>query len=673
MLRLELDSLVSRGGVFYSIFDKIEKEEDFDKTERTTDTMMVVLYFDDSVVDLMGEILEIECRLSKFDCVLPFKCYAADMFDQFNARQHQAIVRETLEQELDLEYLQKSHVISQHFPVHLPERNLISVSWEEYKWRLSRGMLLTGFLKNMQPLNFIKDYYGEKFGFYFAWLIHYTGWLIPVAIVGVIFGIAMIVDAINDDRQYDHFTASPLSIIYAIIIMIWITFFHESWKRKQQYIGNEWLVRNFQDATTEHPDFECEITIDPDTKHQFKVATKRAYERQLAIGVPITVLSMLLVLLAQVALQVANWEIAAAYHSEDGVDESGNQPVPLYWKYLPAVINSILILVFGNFYGRVSKWLVDSENHRYYSSYENSMINKKYMFNFINTYIGNFVAIFYNQNFASLTLNLVIVMVAKQVVFNVIEYIIEKYTVGKAIKKVDQLFEKRLQMARDAGDEVEIKDIETHLDLEKQLMMKPAQQSLVPYYNEAVIQLGFIAFFATAFPFAPLFSFLTNLLEIKIKLNHISQFGRRNRAEGTSGIGNWMPIMSFVSYIAVPLNVIILLFCRFPTVQVGATQNLDELPIEEESVLVRYFKEKDPERWTRANIFIMAILVEHIVIGLKIVVALIIPDLPFSVTQAELKREKQIEQANRELLDYKLKGNHESFQDMQEKLQKQAA
>ena len=37
VLRLELDSLVARGGVFYSIFDKIEKPEDFMKTHRGAD------------------------------------------------------------------------------------------------------------------------------------------------------------------------------------------------------------------------------------------------------------------------------------------------------------------------------------------------------------------------------------------------------------------------------------------------------------------------------------------------------------------------------------------------------------------------------------------------------------------------------------------------------------
>ena len=68
VLRLELDSLVSRGGVFYSIYNKIEKDEDFDTNKTGSETMMVVLYFDDSVIDLMGEILNVQCRLSKHDC-----------------------------------------------------------------------------------------------------------------------------------------------------------------------------------------------------------------------------------------------------------------------------------------------------------------------------------------------------------------------------------------------------------------------------------------------------------------------------------------------------------------------------------------------------------------------------------------------------------------------------
>ena len=93
----QLHSLVSRGGVYYSIYDKIEKPEDFDKSKRGTDTMIIVLYFDDSVIDLMGEILEIECRLSKYNVSMPFKCYAGDMFNAFNARQMQTIVMETLE------------------------------------------------------------------------------------------------------------------------------------------------------------------------------------------------------------------------------------------------------------------------------------------------------------------------------------------------------------------------------------------------------------------------------------------------------------------------------------------------------------------------------------------------------------------------------------------------
>ena len=96
LLLAQLNSLVSRGGVYYAVYDKIEVPDDFIKTTRDQDTMIIVLFFDDSVIDLMGEILDVECRLSKYDCALPYKCYASDMFDSFNARATQTIVLETL-------------------------------------------------------------------------------------------------------------------------------------------------------------------------------------------------------------------------------------------------------------------------------------------------------------------------------------------------------------------------------------------------------------------------------------------------------------------------------------------------------------------------------------------------------------------------------------------------
>ena len=62
--------------------------------------------------------------------------------------------------------------------------------------------------------------------------------------------------------------------------------------------------------------------------------------------------------------------------------------------------------------------------------------------------------------------------------------------------------------------------------------MKKEGQLLIGFYNEAMIQLGFIVFFAPTFPLAPLFSFFTNLLEINIKINSLGDYSRRFIAEG---------------------------------------------------------------------------------------------------------------------------------------------
>ena len=73
------------------------------------------------------------------------------------------------------------------------------------------------------------------------------------------------------------------------------------------------------------------------------------------------------------------------------------------------------------------------------------MINKIYMFQFVNTYISNFVYIFYYQDYNKLLINLVTVMVFKQIVFVLAEYLWLKASVRRQINIVNNLFKERIE------------------------------------------------------------------------------------------------------------------------------------------------------------------------------------------------------------------------------------
>lgn len=129
------------------------------------------------------------------------------------------------------------------------------------------------------------------------------------------------------------------------------------------------------------------------------------------------------------------------------------------------MINSILLILFGNLYGKLMKWMVRDENHRYVYESENSMTNKIYMFQFLNTYIGNFVAIWYNQSFVSLSTNLFIVMVFKQLFMNLKEYLSEMISVGGKIREVEELFAPRIEAAKLENDEISVADLKMHCEI----------------------------------------------------------------------------------------------------------------------------------------------------------------------------------------------------------------
>ena len=85
---------------------------------------------------------------------------------------------EVISREIDFEYYTKVGIIDAHFPMH--NRNTVQdilESMAKYKYRLLKSFIGDNYMKYLQPLNLIKNYYGEKFAWEYIYLIHYQAWL----------------------------------------------------------------------------------------------------------------------------------------------------------------------------------------------------------------------------------------------------------------------------------------------------------------------------------------------------------------------------------------------------------------------------------------------------------------------------------------------------------------
>jgi hypothetical protein len=90
------------------------------------------------------------------------------------------------------------------------------------------------FYEHFVALNYLKMYYGEKFAFEFAFLIHYQAWLVFPAVGGIIVTMyqAYLLNTLGLEKAID----SSVNGLFGIFICIWSTFFIESWKTKQKII-----------------------------------------------------------------------------------------------------------------------------------------------------------------------------------------------------------------------------------------------------------------------------------------------------------------------------------------------------------------------------------------------------------------------------------------------------
>jgi hypothetical protein len=130
---------------------------------------------------------------------------------------------------------------------------------------------------------------------------------------------------------------------------------------------------------------------------------------------------------------------------------------------------------------------------------------------------------------------------------------------------------------------------------------------VVDEYAEMVLQIGYISIFASAFPLGAVLALINNLVEIRTDANKFLKLNRRPHWEGARDIGAWYPLIQFIGLVSVVTNAAIVAFV--------STQLEDE-----------YFSEGSTI--TEGNRWVVAVLAEHVVLLLKLLIMFFTPDMP---------------------------------------------
>ncbi|XP_050308203.1 anoctamin-1-like isoform X2 [Anthonomus grandis grandis] len=480
------------------------------------------------------------------------------------------------------------------------KRNLLYHEWASVsKW------------VKFQPIDEIKDYFGVKFALYFTWLGFYTHMLIPASVMGIVcllYGIVSLrSDTFSSDICKGNITMCPLcdkycdywqlkdtctyskiqhiidnnfTVAFAIFMSVWAAVYLELWKRYSAEVGHRWGLTGF-DLLAERPRPEYLLRLSKsNAKVKENVIThlKEPVVPFWRVRVPSIIFSFSVALFwALIALAVVVGVIiyrmslatsAALFQDKASVRV---YVVPI----TSGLINLLCIVILNMMYERLATWLTEIENQRTQTEFDDSLALKIYIFQFVNYYSCIFYIAFlkgkyvgyplkYNKVFGyrqeecnpggclmELTIQLAIIMIGKQAVTSVLEMILPVCyrmltTFISSKQKGGENERRHLIESNQMASDYNLYDLDS--------------SSLFSEYLEMVIQYGFVTLFVTAFPLAPLFALINNVLEMRLDAKKFIKYYRRPVPQRVKNIGVWYNILAVIGRIAIVSNAMIIAF-----------------------------------------------------------------------------------------------------------------
>lgn len=465
------------------------------------------------------------------------------------------------------------------------------------------------------PVDQVKDYLGERVGFYFAFLAHFSFWLILPSIVGIAVFIHQVISA----------TPNTLYLpIYGVLVALWSTFFMEFWKRHQAMLEQKWGMSSFKSQEQLRAEYTSRVKrqersyIDGKPTYLLSLGVSRI-KRAVSGGITLTLLGVVIVVVASIFL-------IRVLLTKQSVSRGGKIPDG-YPDYITSVINAVSIQLMAFIYGWLARVLTSWENHAVKSSYDNSLIIKLAVFNSINSYfplmyiaaIKNSIVIDGEHQYClpnslgvpdcmkELQSQLGILIITKLVLSILFQYLLPLLT------RTCCRCCARCRYRSDA-DKLEAYTKQQEAKLASPYEAEAGYPTYDPFddYLELMLLFGYATLFVTAFPLAPVIVMIAVMSNVFIDWNRILKLTARPLPEGAQDIGSWQPVFETLCYISSITNLTVVVFTNTGPI-FGRSYSYEE----------------------RLIFFIIA---EHIVLGAKFVIQSFIPDKTYH-TSLQLKRQ----------------------------------
>ncbi|KAH6693612.1 calcium-activated chloride channel-domain-containing protein [Plectosphaerella plurivora] len=428
------------------------------------------------------------------------------------------------------------------FPLHNERLN------QSLLTHLSKHIFLTH-----DDLDQIRDLWGSKVAFYFAFIQTYLVFLIFPAVTGVAAWLFL----------------PKYSLFYAILTCVWCTVFLEYWKIQEVDLSIRWNVRGIAHVKVNRPQFKWEsVTTDEAGREHHHFSRKKQVLRQL--------LQIPFILFATLALGTM---IVSVFAIEVLISESYEGPYKSYLEYLPTVLLAVALPYITTYLEEAAENLTEFENHRTADHHEMSLTQKVFVLNIVTNYLpilltafvyvpfgddvipylekiigkvlGSVGKEFEHQPFSTdsdrLRNEVIALVVTGQLSGffeeNILPFVKHKFSGWwREIRRMRSKDSMLMSVVRDDIDEAEF-------------LKRVRNQATLPKYDvqedisEIVLQFGYLALFSPVWPLIPMGFLINNWIELRSDFLKICIEHQRPAPVRTDGIGPWIYSLDLLTWL----------------------------------------------------------------------------------------------------------------------------